>query len=68
MFTIDSRMDAELHTSIHQVEFLAIVEFYWSDRPWFTFQQENDPKDTFKEALKWSQQNKVIVLKWPAVT
>jgi len=68
MFTIDSRMDAELHTSIHQVEFLATVEFYWSDRPWFTFQQENDPKDTFMEAPKWSQQSKVIVLKWPAVT
>jgi len=61
-------MDAELHTSIHQVEFLAIVEFYWSDRPWSTFQQENDPKGTFKKAQKWSQQNKVIVLKWPAVT
>jgi len=68
MFTIDTRMDAELHTSIHQVEFLAIVEFYWSDRPWFTFQQENDPKDTFMKAPKWSQQSKVIVLKWPAVT
>jgi len=68
MLTIDSRMDAELHTSIHQVEFLAIVMFYSSDRPWFTFQQENDPKATFKKALKWSQQNKVIVLKWPAVT
>jgi len=46
MFTIDGRMDAELHTSIHQVEFLATVEFYWSDRPWITLQQENDPKDT----------------------
>jgi len=68
MFTIDSRMDAELHTSIHQVEFLATVEFYWSDRPWFTFQQENDPKDTFMKAPKWFQQSKVIVLKWPAVT
>jgi len=45
-------MDAELHTSIHQVEFLAIVEFYWSDRPWFTFPQENDPKDTFMKAPK----------------
>ena len=52
MFTIDSRMDAELHTSIHQVEFLAIVEFYWLHRPWFTFQQENDPKDTFMKAQK----------------
>ena len=68
MFTLDSKMDAELHTSIHQVEFLATVEFYWPDRPWFTFQQENDSKDTFKKAPKWSQQNMVIVLKWPAVT
>jgi len=53
MFTIGSRMNTELYTSIHQVEFLAIVEVYWSDR------------QQFKKAPKWSQQNKVIVLKWP---
>ena len=52
MFTIDSRMDAELHTSILQVEFLAIVEFCWLDRLQLTFQQDNDPKDTFKKASK----------------
>jgi len=53
--TIDRRMYAELHTSILQVEFLATVEFYGLDRPWLTFQQENDPKDTFKKAPKWFQ-------------
>jgi len=31
MCIIDRRIDAELHTSIHQVKFLAIVEFYGLD-------------------------------------
>ena len=32
MCRIDSRTDAELHTSILQDDFLAIVEFYGLDR------------------------------------
>jgi len=48
VYTIDRRMDAELHTSILQVEFLAIVEFCGWDKPQLTFQQDYDPKDTFK--------------------
>ena len=52
MCMIDRRMDAELDTSILQVEFLAIVEFCVLDMPWLTFQQDNDPKDTFKKASK----------------
>jgi len=52
---IDRRMYAELHTSILQVEFLAIVEFCGLDRLWHTFQQDNDPKDTFQKAPKWCQ-------------
>jgi len=55
MWMIDRRMDAELYTSILQVELLATVEFYGLDRPWLTFQQDNDPKDTFKKASKWFQ-------------
>jgi len=52
---IDRRMGSELHTSILQVEFLAIVEFCGLGMPWLTFQQDNDPKDTFQKALKWFQ-------------
>ena len=43
MCMIDGRIDAELHTSILQVEFLVIVEFCGLDMPWFTFQQDNEP-------------------------
>jgi len=68
MCMIDRRIDAELHTSILQDEFLAIVEFCQLDRLQLTFQQDNDPKDTFKKASKWFQWIKDIVLKWPAVT
>ena len=68
MCMIDGRMDAELHTSILQVEFLAIVEFCGLDRHQLTFQQDNDPKDTFEKASKWFQWIKDIVLKWPVVT
>jgi hypothetical protein len=37
MYMIDRRMDAELHTSIHQVEFLATLEFNGLEMPWLTF-------------------------------
>jgi len=55
MCMIDRRMGAGLHTSILQVEFLAIVEFYGLDMPWLPFQRDNEPKDTFKKASKWFQ-------------
>jgi len=68
MCMIDGRIDAELHTSILQVAFLAIAEFCQLDRLQLTFPQDNDPKDTFKKASKWFQCIKDIVLKWPVVT
>ena len=56
---IDSRMDAELHTSILQDDFLAIVEFYGLDMVDLIFQQENDPEHTSQKASKWLKQNNI---------
>jgi len=53
MCRIDSRMDAELHTSILQDNFLAIVEFYGLDRSDLIFQEDNDPRHTSQKASKW---------------
>jgi len=66
MCRIDSRMYAELHTSILQVNFLAIVEFYGLDKSDLIFQEENDPKHTPQKASKWFKQNNINVLKWHA--
>ena len=52
MCRIDSRMYAELHTSILQVNFLAIVEFYGLDKSDLIFQEENDPKHTPQKASR----------------
>jgi hypothetical protein len=37
MYMLDRRMDAELHIRIHQVEFLATLEFSGLEWPWLTF-------------------------------
>ena len=29
------------------------------------FQQDNDPKHTFKKAKKWMESNKITLLDWP---
>jgi hypothetical protein len=43
MSRMDRRLDAELHTSSLQGEFLAIMGCHGSDQPKLTFQQDNDP-------------------------
>jgi len=60
MCRIDSRMDAELHTSILQDGFL---EFYGLDKADLIFKQDNDPKYTPQKASKWLKQNNINVLK-----
>jgi len=60
MCRIDSRMYAELHTSILQDNSLAVVEFYQLDK------QEINPKHTSQRASKWFKQNNTNVLKWHA--
>jgi len=60
--------NAELHTSILQDDFLAIVEFYGLDRADLIFQEKNDPNYTSQKASKWLKQNNINVLKWHAVT
>ncbi len=34
--------------------------------PWFTFQQDNDPKHTAKITKDWLHNNSVTVLEWPS--
>jgi hypothetical protein len=43
---MDGGLDAELHTSILQGEFLAMMGCYGFNRPKLTFQQDNDPNHT----------------------
>jgi len=66
MCRIGSRVDAELHTSILQYNFLAIMEFYGLDKSDPIFQEENGPKYTSQKASKWFKQNNINVLKWHA--
>jgi len=61
---IDSRLDAKLHTSILQDDFLAIVEFYGLDMVDLIVQQKNDPKHTSQKASKWLKRDTINVLKW----
>ena len=63
MCRIDSRMYAELHTSILQDNFLVILEFDGLDKSDLIFQEENDPKCTSQKASKWLKQNNINVLK-----
>jgi len=63
---IDGRMHPELYTSILQDEFLDTVGFYGLDKEELIFQQDNNPKHTSKKASKWSRDNNINVLKWPA--
>ena len=65
MCRIESRTGAELHTSILQDNFLAIVGFYRLDKSDLIFQEKNDPKHASQKASKWLKQNNINVLKWP---
>ena len=35
---------------------------------WFNFQQDNDPKHTFKSVTTWLEKNKITVLLWPLMS
>jgi len=63
---VEWRYYTELHTSVLQDNFLAIVEFYRLDKSDPIFQQDNDPKHTSQKASKWFKQNSINVLEWHA--
>jgi hypothetical protein len=66
---IDGRMDAELHTGIHQTEFLARVVFYGMG--WAGQSSSLNPKHTSKKSSEWFQYKDINVMKchghltWP---
>ena len=66
MCRIEGKMDASLYEEILEDEFLGTVEFYGMDREDIIFQQDNDPKHTFRHAQKWFKNNAIEVLDWPA--
>ena len=63
---IDGKMDSPLYVSILEDELIKTMEFFNLNNNDIVFQQDNDPKHTYRLARKWFKDNKIELLNRPA--
>jgi transposase len=63
---IDGRMDGDLFVNILDDDLQASLHYHGKTAGDIIFQQDNDPKHTWKKAKDWFKNNGIKLLSWPA--
>lgn len=59
-------MDADLYCTILEKDLQEFLRYYHKNPHDVNFQQDNDPKHTFRKAKKWFEDHDFKVMEWPA--
>ena len=62
---VQGRMNADQYVKILEKNLLSSMEEFEIPTENLIFQQDNDPKHTFKTAQNWMEDNNISLLDWP---
>jgi hypothetical protein len=62
---IDGRIDGDLHVKILDGELLDSIRYYRKTKDNIIFQQDNNPRHTYKKVSQWFEDYRYDVMSWP---